>query len=168
MIYQRTTMQFIKVLNNLSAILDVASTYADEKKFDVSVLLDARLAPDQFNFTRQVQIACDTAKSASASLANKEIPAHPDTEKTVAELKKRIDTVVTYLKTFSADDFKDASTRKITRPRWDGKHLLGEEFLFEHALPNFYFHITTAYSILRHNGVAIGKKHFLGELPYKQ
>lgn len=167
MIHQQTIVQFSKMLKNLSAMLDKANHFADEKKFEIGVLLESRLAPDQFNFIRQVQIACDTAKGAAASWANKEAPAHPDVEKTLPELKKRIDTTISYLNTFSEADFKGASERKITRPRWEGKHLLGDEFLHWHAVPNFYFHITTAYSILRHNGISIGKKDFLGEIKYR-
>lgn len=156
------------MLKNLSHMLDKASEHAHEKKFEIDILLNSRLIPDQFNFIRQVQIACDTAKSTAASLANKEAPTHPDTEKTLAELKARIDTVINYLHTFKATDFKDASERKIYRPRWEGKHLLAEEFMVEYALPNFYFHLTTAYAILRHNGVNLGKKDYLGQINYKQ
>lgn len=167
MIYQQTILQFSKMLKNLSAILDKASLYADDKKFDIGVLLEFRLAPDQFNFIRQVQITCDTAKSAAASWANRDAPVFSDVEKTLPELKNRIDSTINYLKTFSNADFVDASTRKISRPRWEGKHLLGEEFLIEHVLPNFYFHLTTAYSILRHNGIPVGKRDYLGEIKYR-
>lgn len=167
MIYKKTVVQFTKMLKNLSAMLDKGEQFAAEKKFDTAVLLRSRLAPDQFDFTRQVQIACDTAKTAAASWANKEAPAHPDTETTLPELKQRIQQVTSYLESFKAEDFAGAEKQKITRPRWEGKHLLGEEFYVEHAVPNFYFHLTTAYAILRHLGVNVGKKDFLGELPYK-
>lgn len=167
MYYHQTVKQFSKMLKNLSAMLDKAKTYADEKKFAVDVLLDSRLAPDQFNFIRQIQIACDTAKGSAASWTNKEAPVHADNEKSLAELKERIDFTTTYLNSFSEADFKDAATQKISRPRWEGKHLLGEEFLFEHAVPNFYFHLTTAYAILRHNGVPLGKKDYLGAINYR-
>ncbi len=136
--------------------------------FDVEVLFQARLAPDQFNFIRQLQICCDVAKFSASSLANKEIPSHPDTEKTLPELKARIEKVVAYLNTFKASDFSDAAARKVTHPRWEGKYLLGEEYFREHAIPNFYFHLSTAYAILRHNGVNIGKKDYLGTFNYKQ
>ncbi len=160
--------QFVKMLKNLSAIIDKGARLAETKKFEVEVLLNSRLAPDQFNFTRQIQIACDTAKLGAARLANKEAPSHPDTEKTLPELKTRIDSVANYLQSLTAKDFAGWDQRKITTPRWEGKWLTGEEFLWQHALPNFYFHVTTAYAILRHNGVEIGKKDFLGEMPYKK
>lgn len=160
--------QFSKTLHNLSKILDMGQEYADHKKFDVQVLLNARLAPDQFNLTRQVQIACDTAKLCAARLAGAEAPAHPDTETTLPELKARIESIIGYLDSFKEDQFSEAAQRKITTPRWDNKYLYGQDYLQQHAIPNFYFHITTAYSILRHNGVDVGKKHFLGELPFHQ
>lgn len=167
MIYFKTVKQYAKMLQNLSTWLDKAASFALEKKCESDVLLQGRLAPDQFNFIRQVQIACDTAKLSAASWANQEAPTHPDTEQSLAELKARIGSVVSYLNTFKAEDFAQAHERKIMRPRWEGKYLLGEEFLIEHALPNFYFHLTTAYAILRHQGVNLGKKDFLGALPYK-
>ena len=169
MIHPIVVLQFSKTLGNLQSMLDQAVVYAEAKKFDVEVLLQARLAPDQFSFIRQVQIACDTAKLAAARLANKEgaAPEHPDTEQTVAEIKGRINSVRTYLGGFTAADFAGAAERRITQPRWKGKSLSGEQFLIQHALPNLYFHVTTAYAILRHNGVEIGKKDFLGELPYR-
>jgi uncharacterized protein len=160
--------QKIKMLRNLSAIIDKGARHAETKKFEVEVLLNSRLAPDQFNFTRQIQIACDTAKLCAARLSNKEAPSHPDTEKTLPELKARIDSVATYLQGFSEKDFAGWETRKISQPRWEGKYLTGEEFLWQHAIPNFFFHMTTAYAILRHNGVEVGKKDYLGEMPFKK
>ncbi len=168
MLYEITVPQFLKMLHNLSLIMDKASIHATNKKFEMDVLLNARLAPDQFNFIRQVQIACDTAKLCAARLAGKEAPKHEDNEKTLPELKARIESVIGYLKTFKPEDFKGAEDRKISQPRWEGKYLTGFEYVNHHALPNIYFHITTAYSILRHNGVDIGKKDYLGELPFKQ
>lgn len=168
MLYQITVTQFKKTLENLNQILDKGEKQAAAKKFDVEVLLNARLAPDQFNLIRQVQIACDTAKFCAARLSGKESPAHEDNEKTLPELKARIAKVVSYLDTFKSDDFEDATNKRVTTPRWEGKYLLGEEYVIQHAVPNFFFHITTAYSILRHNGVDVGKKDFLGELPYKK
>jgi len=168
MLYDVTVPQFTKMLHNLSKILDKAQAHAEAKKFDVEVLLNSRLAPDQFNFIRQIQIACDTAKLGAARLAGKEAPVHEDKEKTLPELKARIESVMGYLGTFSAKDFQGAEERRITQPRWEGKSLSGKEFAIQHALPNIYFHITTAYSILRHNGVEVGKKDYLGEMPYQK
>lgn len=170
MYYDLTIVQFTKMLGNLSAILNKAAAHAEAKKFDVTVLLNSRLAPDQFNFIRQIQIACDTAKLGVARLTGKTdtVPVHADTETTLAELQQRIKSVQDYLAGFSAADFAGSETIKVTNPRWEGKHLLGYDFLMQHVIPNFYFHITTAYAILRHNGVDIGKKDYLGSMPYKQ
>lgn len=167
MIYEFTVPQFIKMLTNLNKILDKAQAHADAKKFEMDVLLHSRLAPDQFNLIRQIQIACDTAKLGAHRLTGKDVPKHDDSEKTLPELKKRIEETIQYLQTFTAKDFAGAEERKISQPRWEGKWLTGWEFANQHALPNLYFHITTAYSILRHNGVDIGKKDYLGEMPYK-
>lgn len=168
MLYEITIPLFAKTLHNLSLILDKGSKHAESKKFDMEVLLNSRLAPDQFNLTRQIQIACDTAKLCTSRLTGKDAPVHEDKEKTLLEFKARIDSVISYLNSFTAADFKGSEDKKITHPRWEGKYLFGAEYVHHHAIPNFYFHITTAYSILRHNGVDIGKKDYLGELPYKQ
>lgn len=170
MFYDLSVVQFSKMLGNLNEFLNKASAYADSKKFDVQVLLNSRLAPDQFNFIRQVQIACDTAKLGVARLTEKmdSVPVHPDTETTLAELQQRIQSVRDYLASFSEADFAKSASVKITNPRWEGKYLTGYEFLIQHAIPNIYFHVTTAYAILRHNGVDLGKKDYLGAMPYKQ
>ncbi len=166
--YEVIFVQLSKMLKNLSSFLDKGTQYAAAKKFEPSVLLQARLAPDQFNFTRQVQIACDTAKFGAGLLGNRDVPTHEDGDQSIDELKARINSVISYLGTFSEKDFAGAMERKIARPRWEGKYLHGEEYLSQHVLPNFYFHLTTAYAILRHNGVDLGKKDYLGELPYKK
>lgn len=168
MLYQLTVPQFTKMLHNLSRIMDKAATFAEAKKIDSEVLLNSRLAPDQFNFIRQVQIATDSAKLCAFRLTGKETITHDDSEKTLPELKQRIESVIGYLNSLKPDDFKGAESKHITQPRWEGKYLTGQEYVLEHALPNIYFHVTTAYSILRHNGVEIGKKDYLGELPYKK
>ncbi|MFT5417731.1 MAG: hypothetical protein ACI915_004074, partial [Gammaproteobacteria bacterium] len=132
--------------------------------------LQARLSPDQFNLIRQIQVACDTAKLAAARLADKEedAPKHEDSETTLSEIKARLQSVIDYLQTFKAADFDSAAERRISQPRWKGKSLSGEEYLIQHAVPNLYFHVTTTYAILRHNGVEVGKMNYLGELPYKE
>jgi uncharacterized protein len=170
MIYPIVISQFSKMLGNLSTILDKAAVHAETKKFDMDVLLQARLSPDQFNLMRQIQVACDTAKLAAARLADKEqdAPKHDDSETTLGEIKDRLQNVIDYLHTFKVADFASAAERRISQPRWKGKSLSGEEFLIQHALPNLYFHVTTSYAILRHNGVEIGKMDYLGALPYKQ
>lgn len=167
-LYDLTVPQFTKMLRNLNAILDKSAAHADLKKFDFEVLAQSRLAPDQFNLIRQIQIACDSAKLCVSRLTGKEAPVHADTEKTFAELKTRVNDVITYLGTFTAKDFAGADDKHISQPRWEGKYLYGSEFVLQHAIPNVYFHITTAYAILRHNGVDIGKKDYLGEMPYKK
>ena len=167
MIYELTVTQFTKMLLNLKKVLDKGATHSQNKKFDMEVLLNSRLAPDQFNLIRQVQIACDTAKLGCSRLTGKDAPKHDDSEKTLPDLHKRIDETITYLKSFKPQDFDGASERKISQPRWEGKYLMGHEYVLEHMVPNLYFHVTTAYSILRHNGVDIGKKDYLGEMPYK-
>ncbi|MDN3638790.1 DUF1993 domain-containing protein [Simiduia curdlanivorans] len=169
MIYDLTVVQFSKMLTNLSAILDKAAAFAETKKIAPEVLLNSRLAPDQFNLTRQVQIACDTAKLGAARVAGKadSAPKHEDTETTLAQLQTRIQDVIAYLATFTPADFTNAASQTVSQPRWEGKTLSGVEFAIQHATPNIYFHISTAYAILRHNGVDVGKKDYLGAMPYK-
>ncbi|MES2663053.1 MAG: DUF1993 domain-containing protein [Pseudomonadota bacterium] len=169
MFYDLTVVQFSKMLTNLSAILAKAESFAELKKTDVSVLLNSRLAVDQFNLIRQVQIACDTAKLGVARLVGQvdAAPKHEDNETTLAELQTRIHDVINYISRFQEKDFVNAATQKISQPRWEGKYVTGAEFLIQHAIPNLYFHVTTAYAILRHNGVDVGKKDFLGAMPYK-
>jgi len=167
MIYELTVTQFIKTLKQMDTFLDKAAGFADSKKFDVEVLLQSRLAPDQFNFIRQVQIACDTAKLGASRLTGKAAPSHDDSEKTLAEVRARIQSTVNYLESFSEADYKNAAETTVTQPRWEGKTLTGNQYVIHHMIPNLYFHVTTAYSILRHNGVDVGKKDFLGAMPYR-
>ena len=168
MLYDVTVPQFTKMLQNLSRFFDKATAHADAKKFDVAVLLGSRLAPDQFALTRQVQVACDTAKLATARLTGKQAPTHADTEQTLDELRARIDSTIAWLGSLSREDFEGADERRITQPRWNGKSLSGAEYAVQHAIPNFYFHVATAYAILRHNGVDVGKMDYLGALPFRQ
>lgn len=167
MLYEMTVPQFVKTLKNLSAILDKTAAFAEQKKVDATVLLSLRLAPDQLDFTRQIQIACDSAKLGVARVTEKAAPEHADTEKSLPELKARIDSTIKYLETVKPADFTGADARRVTTPRWEGKTLSGTEYLVHHTIPNVYFHVTTAYSILRNNGVDLGKKDFLGPLPFK-
>ena len=160
-------LEMKKLLGSLDHCIDKAIAYAGAKKFDPNVLAQARLAPDMFPFVRQVQSACDSAKLAAARLAGKDAPSHPDTEQTLEECKKRIATVVAYLDTFSAKDFEGVSDRTVTTPRWEGKSMTAINYFVEHAQPNFYFHLTSAYAILRHNGVDVGKRDYLGALTWR-
>jgi hypothetical protein len=159
-----TFREMHKMLGQIDKWLDLATIYAEKKKFEPDVLLQTRLAPDQFPFVRQVQTACDTAKLGCARLVGKDPPSHPDTEKTVAELRARLKSVRDYLDGFSAKDFEGAATRTITTPRWEGKTMTGQDYFIEHVLPNFFFHASHAYAILRANGVDIGKRDYLGQL----
>ena len=156
--------QMKKQLGQLDKWLEAAAAYAKQRSFDPNVFLGMRLAPDQFAFARQVQTACDTPKLAAARLAGKEAPSHPDTEQTLDELRARVAAVIAYLDGFTAKDFEGAATRTITQPRWEGKTMTGADYFLEHALPNFYFHLTHVYAILRHGGVGIGKRDYLGSL----
>lgn len=167
MLYELTVIQFSKMLTNLDLILDKAAAYAEAKKFNSEVLLNARLAPDQFHLIRQVQIACDTVKLGVARLTGKTAPVHEDNETSLAELKARIHDVLAFLSSMNPQDFEGAKERSISQPRWEGKYLTGFEYAVQHAVPNLYFHITTAYAILRHNGVDLGKKDYLGAMPFK-
>jgi hypothetical protein len=168
MLYDLTITQPAKMLQNLSRCLDKAAAFSDAKKLDGTALLHARLAPDQFHFTRQIQIACDTAKVGVARLTGKEPPVHADDEQTLAALQARIASVVAYLQSYTPADFAGAEERRVSQPRWAGKSLSGKEFALQHMLPNLYFHVATAYSILRHNGVALGKKDYLGDMPFQE
>ena len=154
-------------LNALSVILDKAEAHAEAKKIDPTVLLNARLFPDMFPLTRQVQIACDQAKNGAARLAGLEPPKHEDNEKTFAELKARIAKALAYVKTLDAKAIDAAADRQVTFPLGPNNkgHMKGADFLNHFVLPNFYFHLTTAYDILRHCGLEVGKRDFLGAIP---
>lgn len=157
-------------LNTLSALLDKAEAFAIEKKIDPSVLLNSRLAADMFPLTRQVQIATDQAKRGSARLAGVEAPAYEDNETTIAELKGRLAKTVAFLKTLDPKKIDMDSEDEITFPL--GREMQGRmkraDYLCHFVLPNFYFHLTTAYDILRHNGVELHKKDFIGKIPLAQ
>jgi hypothetical protein len=166
--YFETIGQMKKTLGQLAKWLEAAQAHAAAKSFDPNILLGVRLSPDQFALARQVQTACDTAKLAAARLSGKEAPKHADTEQNLDELRQRVQSVVAYLDGFTAVDFEGAATRQVTQPRWEGKYMLGADYFLEHALPNFFFHSTHVYALLRHNGVSVGKKDFLGTLSMHQ
>ncbi|MES2961685.1 MAG: DUF1993 domain-containing protein [Pseudomonadota bacterium] len=150
-------------LENLSAILAKAESHAQAKKIDESVFINARLFPDMLPFSRQVQIACDTAKAGAARIAEIEVPSHPDVEKTFGELQSRINKTIEFLKTIKPAQINGKEELKISYiQREKEKNFIGLPYLLNHTLPNLFFHITTAYAILRHNGLEIGKKDFLG------
>lgn len=160
-------LEMKRLLGSLDGCIDKALAHAQAKKFDPNVLLDARLAPDMFSFVRQVQACCDQAKFGAARSAGKEAPSHPDNESTMAELKQRIASVVSYLDEFSERDFEGIEERSVSLSFWEGKSLTATNYLVEFAMPNFFFHLTMAYALLRHNGVDIGKRDFIRELSWR-
>ena len=162
--YFVTFRQMSKHLGQLDKWLAAAGELAETKKFDAGNFMTLRLAPDQFAFARQVQTACDTAKLAASRLSGKDAPTFADTEQTMDELRTRIGAVRGWLETLGESDFDAAATRVITQPRWEGKVMTGADYFIEHAVPNFFFHLSHAYAILRHAGVSLGKRDFLGPL----
>jgi len=166
MVYEML-QQFSKSLDNLSVILDKSQNFAETKKIDQSVLLNYRLAPDQLPFVKQIQICTDTAKFMSAKLSETPAPVFEDKEQTISELKDRISKTQDYIKGFEKVAFQNYATIKTTNPRIVGKYLSGNDYLIQYAIPNFFFHLSTAYSILRHMGVSLGKMDYLGTMPYK-
>ena len=163
-LYEASVPQLKNMLTNLDKWLEKSVAFAKEKSFDPNVLATARLAPNQYPLIKQVQSACDSAKFCAARLTAKEPPKHPDTEQTMDELRARIKACVSFLDTVTAADFKGAETRVVGLPFMPGKGLLAGDYLNTMALPNFYFHITHAYAILRHNGVDVGKIDYIGAL----
>ena len=160
--YQASVPAFQKHLHALDGLLDKAAEYAVAKKIDPSVLLNARLYPDMFDMKRQVQIACDFAKGTTARLAGIPVPNHPDTESTIPELKERIAKTLAIMAPVRPDQM-DETEDKIFNLKVGPNDMTfpGTEYLLHFALPNFYFHCATAYSILRHNGLEIGKRDFM-------
>jgi hypothetical protein len=166
-LYHLTVPQFEKNLQNLERWFDKAADHAKARGFDVNTLLTARLAPDMMPLVRQIQVVCDNAKMASSRLTAKEAPSHPDTETTFDELRTRIHAVLEYIRGCKPADFEGAEARLVTLPWMPGKVLTGKDYVSDFALANFFFHYTTAYDILRHNGVEVGKADFIGSLPFK-
>jgi len=154
---------FVRMLTNATAWLDKAEAHASAKKFDTSVYLSTRLAPDMLPFTKQIQIACDTVKFCVARLAGVEAPKFEDNETTLAELRERINATIAYAKSVPAAQIDGSEEKDITIPRRDGSVVMkGEAYLKHFVLPNLFFHATTAYALLRHNGVELGKMDYLG------
>jgi hypothetical protein len=161
-VYSMTVEAFLPMLTNLSKQLDKAVESATARNFDPAVLVNARLAPDMFSLTQQVQLATDFAKSGTARLTGIEPPKFEDKEQTMADLQARIKKTIDFVSSVKADSFKGAEDRDIVIPLRDRKlEMKGLVYLRNWLLPNFYFHLTAAYSILRHNGVAVGKRDFL-------
>jgi hypothetical protein len=162
--YQASAPRFANLLRNLAAIIDKAEAHCAAKKIDPAALTGFRLYPDMFAFARQVQIACDTAKGAVARLAGVEIPKHEDTEQSFAELKSRIAKTIDFVESVPAARIDGSEDKEIVLAMRSGeRRYKGMQYLLGFAYPNFYFHVTTAYNILRHNGVEIGKQDFIGK-----
>jgi uncharacterized protein len=159
---------FAKTLKNLEQWMEKATAYAKARNFEVDVLAQARLAPDAYSFVRQVQAACDQAKYAAAYLGGKQPPSHPDTEQTFAELRQRIQKCLAFIESVPAKDLAGAEKRKVAPPWLGGRWLHGDDYLLHVAIPNFFFHATMAYAILRHNGVDLGKMDFIGTMPVQE
>jgi hypothetical protein len=163
--YQAAVPAFLQMLDSLSAVLDKAEAHAAERKVDPAVLLGYRLAPDMFPLIRQVQIATDHAKGCCARLAGVDVPKYADDEATLADLKARIARTAEFVRRFRPEDIDGSEERDITITAGSRQlQFTGQKYLVHFALPNFYFHTTTAYAILRHCGVPIGKRDFLGAL----
>jgi hypothetical protein len=162
-LHDATLPLFRNMLKALSKILDKAAAHADARKIDPLVLTGDRLYPDMFTLARQVQLSTDFAKGAGARLTGTEIPKYEDTERTIPELKARIEKTLSYLDSLKPAQFEGAETRDIVIKAGSNTYeFKGKDFVFNWALPHFFFHVTTAYNILRHNGVEIGKGDYMG------
>jgi hypothetical protein len=164
-LYTVTVPLFIKMLGNLKNLLAKAEAHAKETGTSEAAFLNDALAPDMFPLKRQIQVASDQSKGAAARLTGTEAPSMEDTEETFAQLQTRLDKTIDFLKTFKEEDFKDAAAQKITLKYFPDKYLSGTDYALQYALPNFLFHVTTAYGIIRKNGVTIGKGDYMGDLP---
>jgi len=161
--YQASAPRLINSMRNLSAILDKTQIYIDIKKIDPAALMQFRLFPDMLNLTRQIQIATDTAKGVVARLAGVDIPTYEDNETSVAELQARIAKTIAFIEGFTPVQIDGTEDKAIVTKRGDKEtHYTGMQFLLGHAIPNVYFHVSIAFAILRHNGVEIGKRDYLG------
>jgi hypothetical protein len=162
--HDATVPAFLQILGSLEGLLTKAEAHCKAKNVQPEVLLSARLYPDMYPLTRQIQTACDFAAKTCARLTGSEVPSTPDTEKTFEELQQRIAKAIDYVKAYKPAQFEGAETKDITFPTGPGKTttLKGQQYLSNFALPNFYFHAATAHGILRHNGVEVGKRDFLG------
>ena len=163
--YQASVPVFVRTLTSLKGILEKAARHAESRKLDPTALLKARLYPDMFDLTRQVQVATDFARGTPARLAGVEPPSFADNEGTFAELVSRIERTIAYIETLKREDIDGSEAREIVRPlRGEPHRFTGIGYLLQFALPNFFFHAATAYDILRHNGLEIGKSDFIGPL----
>ena len=162
--YQASVPALLRGLNSLKQLLQKGAAHAEARKFDGGVLVAGRLFPDMFPLSRQVQIASDTAKGAIARLAGADVPSWADDETTLAQLVARIDKTIAFIEGFKPEQIDGSEQKSVTlKLRTGDRHFKGQDYLLGFVLPNFYFHITTTYSILRHNGVELGKLDYLGQ-----
>lgn len=164
MMYAQIT-QFAKMLNTLSRLLNKAQNHAKANRIEPEALLNSRLAPDMLPLTNQVEWACDTAMLAASVLTGQKAPVFGNTEKTIPDLKARIEKTVAFITSMKESDFTGGEERRVAPPGWAGA-FLGKDYFYQHGVPNFYFHMVTAYAILRHKGVRIGKMDYIGQLPF--
>lgn len=163
--YQASVPVFARMLTNLKGVVQKAAAHAQARKIDETVLVNARLYPDMLPLAKQIQIASDFARGTAARLAGAEPPSYEDNEKTLTELVARIDRTIEFLRTTKAAEIDGSESREIVRPvRGEPHKFSGVNYLLQYALPNFFFHATTAYAILRHNGIEVGKQDYIGKL----
>ena len=163
-LYTASVPVLVRALSNLSGVLDKAVAHAEARKIDPAVLLNSRLYPDMFALARQVQIASDNAKGGAARLAGVQPPKYEDNEASFAELQARLEKTIAYLNTFTPEQIDGSEEREVVLTLRSGElKFVGLNYLLGYLLPNFFFHMTTAYAILRHNGVELGKRDFLGK-----
>jgi hypothetical protein len=164
-LYDISVPAIVRGLTNLSGFLDKASAHAEAKKFDVKALLDARLYPDMYSFLKQVQVVCDIAKGTVARIAEVEVPKHEDNETTIAELKARVAKTMDFVKSIKPGQIQNGEGRTIAM-KFPNMTLTftGLSYVTDFSLPNFYFHMAMAYGLLRHNGVELGKRDFIGAI----
>ena len=163
----RILNQMADSLGALKNILTKSQAHLSEQGLEDNSILHAQLAPDMFNFIRQVQASTDTAKNAAARLSGKTAPVFEDTEETFEQLHARIQRAIDYVRSFNEEDFSDADTVQITLPFAPGMYVLGVDYLHQFAIPNFYFHVTTTYAIARNQGVALGKRDYIPGMNFK-
>ena len=164
-LYKASAPQFVKILRQMVVWLDKAEAHATERKYDVDVLMTMRLAPDMYPLVRQFGAAADSAKFGVAHLVGREAPKHPDTETTVAEIRARLASVIEWIGSFTEADFEGAKDRAAAPAFLRGGKVAAGDYLNQMSLPNFYFHVSMAYALLRHSGVPLGKMDFIGDVP---
>jgi len=167
-VYEVSIEQYVLTLTNLKNFLIKAEAFAKAKKFDIQVLLNTRLFPDMFPLGKQIQTACDAAKFCASRLTDVKAPVFEDNEVNFDDFIKRIEMTIDYLKTITLEDFQNYEEKKIKFPWNPGMELRGKDYLVQFAMPNFYFHVTTAYNILRSSGIELGKSDFLGQIDWHQ